>query len=250
MQRLLAIAAATLFALPASAQSSLGIQGATLSLGAAQDEAGDAQPHASAMLDVAITSVHGLQGELAFEDTANGVIGHMGAHLYMAPRPGQKYGLFATLSDVDGRSMAWGTLGIEGMLSLGDETVLQGRTGLGVSDVDGLDFIFAGVAVAHAFSPSFEVEAFADIAEFDEAAFRAMSIDLGVSAEYSPEGAPWSIYASLTQSDLSGRDGAPSETRLGLGVSMTFGQSGGTDPATRPFRTSDPVAPLVRRGLW
>ena len=250
MIRVLVTAAAVFAATHASAQSSLGIQSTTLGFGGIQDEAGDFQTDANISVDVAITSFHGLQGDLRFSDTANGLIGQLGAHLYMTPRPGQKYGVFATLSDVDGRSMAWGALGIEGMLSLGLDTALEARTGLGVADEGGLDFIFAGVSLAHAVNPSFEVEAFLDIAEFDEAALQVISYEVGVRAHYSPEGAPWGLYASVTQSDLGGRDGTSSETRLGLGLTIEFGSSGSTDPATRHFRASDPVAPLVRRGLW
>ena len=137
-----------------SAQSSLGIQGADLTFGALQDEAGQSQTQAELVMDVAITGNHGLQGELAFTDTAYGTIGTLGAHLYLAPRPDRKYGVFLTLSDVDGRSMAWGTVGIEGMRAISDTTTISGRTGLGVSDVEGLDFIFAGAGIAHEFSPS------------------------------------------------------------------------------------------------
>ncbi len=241
---------ALLAASPALAQSSLGITGAEVSFGATQDEAGTPQPEVRTILDVAITSAHGLQGDLSFADTENGVIGNLGAHLYMQPRPGQKYGLFATLSDVDGRSMLWASIGAEGIIALSDTTSMEGRVGLGAADAEGLDFIFAGIAVAHDLSPSLQIEASLNVADFDEAAFRATAYDVGLTARYSPEGAPWGTYASLTHSGLTGRDGASGETRLGLGVTINFGQMGGSAPATRPFRMNDPVAALARRGLW
>jgi len=250
MIRVLVTAAAVFAATHLSAQSSLGIQSTAFDFGGVQDEAGDYQFDANVSVDVRVTSYHGLQGDLKFSDTSNGLIGQLGAHLYMTPNPGQKYGVYATLSDVDGRSMTWGTLGIEGMLSLGLDTVVEARTGLGISDVGGLDFIFAGVSLAHAVNPTLELETFLDVVEFDEAALQAISYEVGVRAHYSPEGAPWGLYASLTHSDLGGRDGASGATRLGLGLTFEFGASGGADPATRHFRTSDPVAPLVRRGLW
>ncbi len=182
MIKTLVIAAAVFAATHASAQSSLGIQGTTLGFGGVQDEAGDIQTEADVSVDVRVTSVHGLQGDLRFSDTANGLIGQLGAHLYMAPNPGRKYGLFATLSDVDGRSMTWGMIGIEGMLSLGLDTVVEARTGLGVADTGGPDFIFAGVSLAHAVNPALELEGFLDIAEFDEAALQAVSYEAGVRA--------------------------------------------------------------------
>lgn len=236
---------------PALAQSSLGITGASFSLGVTEDESGEFQLEgAAAVVDVAITSVHGFQGDLSFADTVSGGIGTVGAHLYMSPVNGQKYGLFGTLSDVDGRSMLWGTVGAEGMLSLGANTVAEVRGGFGYADENGLDFIFAGAGVAHAVTPSLTLEGAFDLADFDEAAFRATSYDVSVKAEYSPEGSPWGAYASVTYSGLAGRDDADGEMRLGVGISLSLGSIGGADTDTRLFRTPDPVAPLLRRGLF
>lgn len=240
----------TSFSFPAFAQSSLGITGAAFSLGAVEDEGGDLRGDASAIVDVAITDVHGFQGDLRFSDALSGTIGTVATHLYMAPVEGQKYGLFAVLSDVDGRSMLYGSFGAEGMLSLGDSTVLEARGGLGWADVDGLDYIFGGLSVAQSLSPAVEIELSMDVADFDEAGFSATSYDAGLTARYSPEGSPWGAYASVTHSGLSGGNSASGETRIGLGLTLTLGTAGGTDPHTRPFRTPDPVAPLIRRGLW
>lgn len=240
----------TMAATPGAAQSSLGIQGLDLRFGMIQDEDGTAKADLQSRLDVAITEVHGFQGDLAFADTENGLIGQLGAHLYMTPRYGQKYGVFASLSDVDGRTMTWGSIGVEGMLALSDTTLIEARAGMGISDVDSLDYIFGDVAIAHALFDNIDVEAAATFAEFDEAAFRAMSYDISLTARYSPDGAPWGTFASVSQSGLSGRDGQPGETRFGIGFTMSFGQSGGVAPQTRPYRSVDPVAPLVRRDLW
>jgi hypothetical protein len=235
---------------PAFAQSSLGITGAAFNLGVTEDEAGERRVEgAAAVVDVAITSVHGFQGDLSFADTVGGGIGTVGAHVYMAPVAGQKYGLFATISDVDGQALLWGTVGAEGMLSLGQDTVTEVRGGFGYGD-DGMDFIFAGIGLAHAFSPSTTVEAALDLADFDEAGFRATSYDLSLQTEYSPEGSPWGAYANVTYSGLAGRDRADGELRMGFGVSLSLGNIGGANTDTRLFRSPDPVAPLVRRGLY
>ncbi|NNE88390.1 MAG: hypothetical protein HKN27_09970 [Silicimonas sp.] len=236
---------------PAVAQSSLGITGAAFSLGATEDEGGNRQVEgAAAVVDVAITSVHGFQGDLSFADTVGGGIGTVGAHLYMAPVDGQKYGLFASLSDVDGSAMLWGTLGAEGMLSMGENTIAEVRGGFGYADEGGLDFIFGGIGLAHAFSPSLTVEGALDLADFDEADFRATAYDFTLKTDYSPEGSPWGAYASVTYSGLTGRDDAKGEVRLGLGLSLSLGNVGGADTDTRLFRNPDPVAPLLRRGLY
>lgn len=238
------------FASPVLAQSSLGITGASLSLSSVEDELGVMRTGISSSVDVRVVQVHGLEGHLSFSDTSTGAIGHLAGHIYMAPRPGQKYGLFATLSDVDGRSMAWGSLGAAGMLELGEATLVEGRLGLGAADGNSLDYIFGGISLAHAFSPAFEVEIALDLADFDEAAFRATSIETSLTARYSPEGSSWGVFASVTQSDLTGRDGGSGATRFGLGLSFDFGTSGGTGADTRHFRQHDPVAPLIRLGLW
>ena len=244
----LAIAMAAVAA-PALAESSLGIEGATLSFGMTQDEAGDAQTQVRTTVDVAVTGAHGLQGDLSFEDTAHGTIGRLAAHLYMDPVAGQKYGLFLAMSDLDGRSLTWGELGAEGQLQLSDTVLIEGRTGLGRADSGSLDYIFGGVAVSAALSDSFDVELSLDVTDFDEAAFRATAVDLGLRANYSPEGRPWGVYAEVIHSDLTGRDGASAETRIGLGLTMSFGNAGGVSTEGRAFRDRDPVAALVRRGL-
>ena len=92
-------------------------------------------------------------------------------------------------------------------------------------------------------------EATLDVADFDEADFRATAIDLGLKATFSPDGSPWGIEATAVHSELTGRDGAAGELRLGIGLSMAFGNAGGTSTDTRHFRDHDAVAPLVRRGL-
>ena len=241
---------AIVFGSPVLAQSCLGITGATLEAGSTEDETGRQNASFASSVDVRITDVHGLQGDLSFYETSSGTVGQLGTHLYMAPSPGQKYGLFLSFSDADGRSMAWASLGAEGMLSIGEDTVVEGRLGLGAAHGNSLDYIFGGVSVAHAVSDEFEIEAALDAADFDEASFRATAIETSLTLRYSPSGAPWGLYASATRSDLTGRDGANASVRLGLGVSFAFGAAGGTDPNTRMFRKTDPLAPLVRRGLW
>lgn len=236
----------TSFSFPAFA-GDLGISGLELSLGLVEDEAGEHRGDARGAVTVAITEYHGFQGDVAFSDTGTGAIGTVAAHIYMMPKPGQKYGLFAALSDVDGRSMLYGSLGAEGMLSLGERTVVEGRAGMGWADTNGLDYVFAGASVAHQLTSAVELELALDIVDFDEAGFSATTYDAGITASYSPEGTPWGAYLSVTQSGVSGHG---DETRIGLGLTLSLGASGGTDPHTRSFRTPDPVASLVRRGLW
>ena len=63
------------FAVPVAAQSSLGISGAQVSLGVVEDESGHSRTEFGALVDVAITGVHGFQGDLRFDDTQAGGVG-------------------------------------------------------------------------------------------------------------------------------------------------------------------------------
>ncbi|MEM6386689.1 MAG: hypothetical protein AAF718_10675 [Pseudomonadota bacterium] len=245
--RTLLLVVFTSLSFPAFAQSSLGISGLELSLGMVEDEDGEHRGAVRSALTVDVTEFHGFQGDVAFTDTDTGTIGTVAAHFYMTPKQGQKYGLFGAISDVDGRSMFYGSLGAEGMISLGLDTNVEGRAGMGWADTDGLDFIFAGAALAHQLTPSLELEFALDVADFDEAGFSATTYDAGLTATYSADGKPWGAFVSVTQSGVSGHGDA---TRIGAGITITLGTSGGTDPHSRPFRTPDPAGSLVRRNLW
>lgn len=231
---------------PAFAQSGLGFKSTTLSFGLSELEDGSQMRVANATIDVAVTNHHGFQGDIAY----TGDTGTVAAHLYMEPKEGQKFGLFVALSDVDGREMLYGSVGAEGMFTIAEATTLEMRLGTGWADKNGLDYVFGSAAIARQMTPSLELELGLDVADFDEAGFSATSYDLGLTATYTRPGSPLSAYASVTSSGLSGANGAPAETRLGLGIKISLGASGGVSPHTRPFRTPDPVAPLIRRGLW
>ena len=123
------------------------------------------------------------------------------------------------------------------------------RAGLGQADQGGLDYIFGGLAYAHALTPDFEVEVHFDVTDFDETDLRATSLETGITARYAPIGQPWGVYAEVIHSALTGRDGGASSLRLGAGLTVSLGTAGGISANTRHFRDHDPVAPLVRRGL-
>lgn len=250
MKRFTTSLAALLLAQGASAQSSLGVQGTELRFGAFQDEAGIAQTQTSMKIDVAVTGAHGLQGDVIFEDTNYGLIGGLGAHLYLKPNEHHKYGVFATLADVDGRSMSWFSLGAEGIVGISDNLLFEGRTGLGVSDVGGLDYIYADGTFAWSIDDSMIVETHLSVAEFEEASFQAISYNAGVTLEYSATGSPWGAYTSLSYSGLAGRNSQQGEARFGFGISVSLGGIGGVSPNSRLFRSLDPIAPLIRRDLW
>jgi len=249
MKTVLVAIFASFVAMPVLAQSSLGISGAEFALGVTEDEAGTAQFNGAAAVNVAITEAHGFQGDLRYDDTLAGGVGTIGGHLYMTPKQGQKYGFFGSISDVDDRALQYVSLGAEAQLAVNFDTTVEVQAGIGAATEGDLDYVFGSLAVAHALSSAFELEAAFDVAEFDEVSLSTVSYEVGVTATYSPEGAPWGVFASVTHSDLTGGEFSGA-TRVGLGLSWTFGNSGGTDPSTRLFRSVDPVAPLLRRDLW
>lgn len=250
MFRTLMVVVVVGFSSTAFAQSSLGITGAEFTFGQMQDESGNAQGSVTANVNVAVTEFHGFQGGLSFADTEFGAVGTLETRLYMTPHSGQKYGLFATISDVDGRAFTWGSIGAEGQFLWADDSVFGVRAGLGAANTGGLDYIFGGISIARAISPELEIETSIDLAEFDEASFRAISYDAGIVMRYNFNRSPLGMYASLNRSGLTGRDGTGGETRIGLGISVSLGTAGGIDPHTRKFRQSDPVSSLVRRGFY
>ena len=73
------------FSVPAAAQSSLGITGADLSFGVIEDESGASRVEGAAVVDVAVTEVHGFQGDLWFA-TDGGASRYDGMRFYNLTR--------------------------------------------------------------------------------------------------------------------------------------------------------------------
>jgi hypothetical protein len=254
MPRFSAFSAAVSFfalaAVPSLAQSSLGFTMGEASVGVLSLDSGEFA-FADGRVDVAITGAHGLQFDLALEDRPQGTLGHFGAHVYLAPREGQKYGLFATLSDLDGESLTLGAAGAEGRIALGERAALELRAGAGLgnriaSDAS-LDFIFAGAGVDYEASDRLRLGLYGEAAEFDEADFRAVGYTLVAEAEYRLGSV--TISGAVGVSGLEGRDGGARESFARIGLSVGFG-AGGADPSRRLFRRADPTQPLALRGLF
>lgn len=238
-----------LFAQPALGQSSLGIAGVELTLGGYREADGGTSVSGELLTDVAVTNHHGLQGELAWHALPAGGVGRIGGHLYMVPRETRKYGLFAVVGDVDGRSFLYGHGGVEGMVSLSPRATLGAHAGLGFAS-EGLDYIFGGVDARFRMSDALQLEAGAGLSEFDEVGFQAMGAILDLSMRYAPTGTPVSVSVGVEQDLLLGVDGAPGETRAMLRLSWRFGETNAASPLSRPFRTPDPILQLVRRGIY
>ncbi len=251
------------FATPTLADAPLGITGTELRFGGALQDTGAAmgslgtitddsavQPTLGfAAVNVAITKYHGLQGDVSLEGGPDGAIGRFGAHLFMTPMKGQKYGIFGVLADVDGVSVTYGSFGVEGILALTQNASLEMRGGIGGATAKGLDYIFAGARISQgALDGAMTFYADYTVAEFDEADISTIAHELtiGVDATITRH---LGAFASVTTSHLAGTDTAD-ETTIRAGLSVTFGAFGGTNAKTQSFHTTDPVATLVRRGYF
>ena len=221
------------------------------SLGAVRDPGQDlALTLGIAVVNVAITEHHGLQGDLNFEDTAEGALGRIGGHLFLTPNEDHKYGVFGVIADVDDEGISYALGGVEGLLALNDRSLIELRAGLGIASEEDLDLIFLGAAYIHEFRPGLIGQAGIEIAEFDELNFSAIGTEYSVGLTYQHETSPWGAFGELVYSDLTGTDAAPGELSVRAGVRFQLGQRAGITPATRYFRTPDPVAQLLRRGLF
>ena len=249
--------------LPALADTPLGINAAEFRLGAVAQDTGTAmgslgsikdtsavQPTLGfAAVNVAITQHHGLQGDALFEGTPDGAIGRLGAHLFMTPRDGQKYGLFATLADLDGEALTWISLGAEGILDAGRHSTVELRGGIGAASAKGLDWIFLGGRISRDVAGG-AATAYVDynLTEFDEPGFDVLAheLSIGTDARLSRR---LGAFASVSRSRLSGSS-APDETTLRAGITIRFGKMGRARAHEQMFTTTDPVAQLIRRGYF
>lgn len=157
---------------------------------------------------------------------------------------------FAFAGDVDGAEMFYGAVGAEGMIALTETTTIEMRAGAGMADQNGLDFVFGGLGVTQDVGDSLRFGVQLEVAEFDEAAFEAIGTELTLSARYSPPGSGLGLFAEVGRHDLSGSSGAPAEVTVRAGLSLELGRAGAKGPRGTRFRSPDPIAQLVRRGLY
>lgn len=232
-------AALGLAAPAAEAQSSLGITGLELSFGHLSGDSGGTR--VDARLDVALTDAHGLQLDLGLSDTGGRTMGMAAAHIYMTPRPGQKYGLFATLTDQDRASFTFATLGAEGRIALSDSLTVEGHGGLGYALGGDLDVIFMGAAARWQATDRIALRGSLDLIEYDEAALSALgyTATLAVEVRISDR---IDLIAGLDATGRTGRDARDGDPAAFLGLTVRFG--GAADPVRDMFRTPDPLRPL------
>lgn len=240
-----AVALAAVTALPAHADSGLGIIGGSLRLGFSDQELEGG--YVGATVDVAITDHHGLQLDLQYEERTNGGIGRLGTVLYMTPREGQKYGLTLMVADKNDASATYGQIGAAGMFTIAQDVNVELRASAGISSDSDLDWITAGGGVHWQVTEATRLFAQYDITEFDEETFGAIAHEATFGVQTRLGNSPASLFAEVSRDWLSGRNSADGSTTLRAGVSIALGRTGNTQPS---FKVSDPMRQLLRRDLF
>lgn len=240
-------AAALMFmgALPAIADSDLGIIGADLRLGYSNQmiEGG----FVSGTVDVAITDHHGAQFDLQYEERSNGGIGRLGTVIYMTPREGQKYGLSLMLADKNDASSTYGQIGAAGVFEIPPDWNVEVRAGIGLSADNDLDWISAGGGLHWQATKQTQFYGHYDIASFDEQTFNATAHEVTFGAQTRLGDSPAALFAEASRDWMNGRNGADADTTIRVGVSVSLGRTGNNQPS---FRVSDPMRQILRRGLY
>ena len=243
---------ASLVALSTAARAdSVGFRFADITLGGATGGTG-ASGTARLSSDVALTGVHGLQLDLGVVRYGHEVLGQLDAHLYMMPHDAAKYGLFFSLADIDGREATIAMVGVEGMFALSDRTELHGRAGIGMAMPGHMEFISLSLGASHAVNDQMAIFGDLAIAEIDEAALRAVTTAARIGVSYQPAGRSWALSAAFVRDGAGADTKTASETRAELGFTLHLGGGGGAKRrlATRGFASTQPLDPLLQRGLF
>lgn len=249
------VAAFALFFLaaqPALAQSSLGFRTGDVSIATISHSAKDGSVSSEVVRvrgDFAITGYHGAQFDLDYANAGSASIGTLAAHLYMTPRKGQKYGLFASIGDYDSISSTVAQLGAEGMFAVGDAYLLETRAGIGVRDPKSMDYIFAGLGLSRPAGRAGRLTLAVDVADLEETGFATSIVDGRITYEHFLQGTPASLSVTLGAVTLDGSGAGRGGAYVGLGLRIRLGR-GGTDPATRLFDRTAPITMLHRIGVF
>lgn len=238
MRRFLSVCLATLlFGGPALAQSSVGVTGATFDAALA-----DGSTDLGLRLDTAISRHHGLQLGLGLADDTVQPRGSLSGHLYLMPDDGSRYGLFASLTDLDNDPRHYAEIGAELWIGLSDRLSVSGAAAMGAANFEELDWIALRASSDYRLADHLDLSLGAGVTGFDEAAIAAIVADISLRLAYQPGRSAPGFYVQLEADQLFGADAAPARATLSAGLTFTLGR----DPV---WRDADPLRILFRRGL-
>jgi hypothetical protein len=247
---LAALAALCLAPAAAEAQSSLGFNLGEASVVARSGDAARGDLRLTG--DWRVGPAQGVQLDLTLQDHTGGYLGQVDGHLYLSTGDDRKYGVFLSLADVSNREATVALAGVEGMWQLGRRVTVQGKAALGYARPRDMDFVAVYGRADVAVGP--HTALFGDIgwASVDEAALSADVTQARLGVTHAPNGGPVELYAAIATDRLSGRDAAPSDTRVEVGLTIRLGASGDArrPVAERSFAGWQPFDPLIRRGKF
>jgi hypothetical protein len=247
---LAALAALCLAPAAAQAQSSLGFNLAEASAVARSGDGGRGDLRLTG--DWRVGPAQGVQLDLTLADHTGGYLGQIDGHLYLSLADDAKYGVFVSLADVSNREATVAMAGVEGMWRLGDRVTVQGKAALGFARPHDMDFVAVHGRADVAVGP--HTSLFGDIgwASVDEAWLSATVTQARLGVTHAPGGGPVELYVALASDRLSGRDAAPSEMRVEVGLTARLGASGNARRSVgeRSFAGWQPFDPLIRRGRF
>lgn len=235
--------ATTVAPLAATADSGLGFLGANSSIGyISLNDTSIAT--ADGTLDYAISRYHGLQLDLGTTSFPDHWQGTLAGHLYMRPNADAKYGLFAAYTDINQEAASIGTLGIEGLWAIKDQTLLSMRAGIGLYQPDNRDFIFGDIGVKTGIGDRLALSASLSGYDLEESDLASRDLTAALGATWSFATAPVDLTLSASYSFVT--DTAGNDDSFGVSALLTW-RPGGNRQAIRPLyeETFAPVRPLT-----
>jgi len=213
---------------PSLADSGLGFENGALSF-SGQKSASRTQLDGALQMDHRVSNYHGLQTEVTATTYEGFWVGSIGAHLYMNPSDGAKYGLFAAYMDRNDRSDMMMSLGIEGLWNVSDTVIFGARAGLGLYQPNHVDFIFTDLHLDAYVSPTLRLGAGLSLSRIQELGYTREEMTPWISARYRLGRGPFSAVARLSHQHLREMSGRRNEVQLTLGIRMELGDSATAD---------------------
>lgn len=197
---------------------------------------------------VAITPYHHIQGDLGVVKYDWSWWGVIGAHLYMSPGPRVKYGLFASISDINDFSFYEINAGAELGWAPTERSYVQARIGMGWVVPGGNDYLFAELDGIYAITDDLRATARVAFVNFEETGAKANQFTFGAGLEYDIGRTPLTAYGGVERTVSIGDSDLPDETRFVAGIKVRLGRQTGTGVKDRPWTPIRPFEGHMSQG--
>ncbi|MGB0497755.1 MAG: hypothetical protein ACPGID_05405 [Rubricella sp.] len=245
----LVFAAWAAFATGAAADHAIGFNAGEITLGTLHAADLEQQDLAFGQIRASfnITEHHGFQIDVAYSDFPNYDLGHIGAHAYLMPHDRARYGLFGSFADFDDNGRTILSVGGEAMFTVGEDAVVEMQLGIGNSEPDSLDFIFAEAQYQRDLSETLALRARISVTDIDETYLSATSYDLSLGLDYAvAENLVFRLGGGVM--GLEGDCSEEATPYLALGFSYRFGHAAPDHVTDRLFGRIDALETFLRFG--